>query len=110
MKPPDVSPQQLEAMLKRLHLACARRNLLRARSSLGRARRLVLPATSSPLLSRRPRSSIAAQTRLRRCRSARPASPSCTPWRNSTSPYQPELQPPAARARPVAPEFAAQGG
>ena len=64
MTPPAVSPQELEAMLKRLHLACARRSYLELVEQAERGAwsfRDFLAALASAEIEHRR------QTRLRRC-------------------------------------------
>ena len=105
MKPPDVSPQQLEAMLKRLHLACARRSyselVEQAERGAWSFRDFLAALATAEIEHRR-------QTRLRRCvRQAR--FPVLHTLEEFDFSVQPELRP-LLLGSAFAPEFAAQGG
>ena len=105
MTPPAVSPQQLEAMLKRLHLACARRSypelVEQAERGAWSFRDFLAALASAEIEHRR-------QTRLRRCvRQAR--FPVLHTLEEFDFSVQPELRP-LLLGSAFAPEFAAQGG
>ena len=105
MKPPAVSPQQLEAMLKRLHLACARRSyselVEQAERGAWSFRDFLAALASAEIEHRR-------QTRLRRCvRQAR--FPVLHTLEEFDFSVQPELRP-LLLGSAFAPEFAAAGG